>query len=146
MITCLGKEYFKGQEQKVYLVCGKACKDGSFRKFDSGKEKGSVPVKGIENEDGTATWVDITGWGADAKGPAAANKGDYILAIGRLGSREYNGKTYHDLTADYFAISGGAKGRVPHPADSPAPAGTAVDVHADEFADDADLELGELPF
>lgn len=140
MIQAIGRDFFKGQEYTIYIVCARAAKDGELHRFDSGKTKGSVSVKAKEAADGTAMWVDISAWDESASIPASAKKGDGILAVGQLHGRKYNGKKYYDLNADYIGVAGNAAGSVfaPH---STVPQ-QSMPGNFEEVAE----EDGELPF
>ena len=79
----------------------------------------------------------VKGWGHLARQLSVMVKGDRVIAAGRLESREYNGKTYTDLIADYvwptekeshFPIQSGG-----------------VNVSAADFAEIGE-EDGKLPF
>jgi single-stranded DNA-binding protein len=140
MIQAIGKDFFKGQEFTIYMVCAKAARDGEYKAFDSGKTKGSVCVKAKESADGTPMWVDVSAWGHEAAIPAGAKKGDPIFAIGQLREREYNGKKYYDLNADFLSVAGSSTGTPPKPPHSAAPAASTGD-----FAEIGE-EDGELPF
>ena len=136
MIQQIGTDYFKGQEQKIYLLCGKAGGDGSLKTFDSGKTKGSVSVHAKDTQDGKAIWVRVAGWGHDAYTPAGVKKGETVLAIGRMEVRDRDdGGKFYDLTADYISVNGRSAGSVEKSAGSGAPA---------EFEEVE--EVGTLPF
>lgn len=69
-------------------------------------------------------------------------QGDAFAGIGRLKTREYNGKTYSDLDLDWGnspMISAGGE-------DSPAENAQGVDDSGTEFSALADAEDGELPW
>lgn len=95
-----------GQEIRTGLLAGKATGDGSVNTTKSGKEVGSVSVKAYTRKDGTAAFMTVKSWDAAAIARIRSiRKGDPILAAGRLDVREYNGKTYMDLVADFFMTS-----------------------------------------
>lgn len=140
MIQAISKDFFRGQEFTVYMICAHAAKDGEFHRFDSGKTKGSVAVKAKEAADGTPMWVDISAWGESASIPANAKKRDGILAVGQLREREYNGKKYYDLDADYISVAESAAGGIPAP-----PSAGPQQNPSGNFEEVAE-EDGELPF
>ena len=126
-----------GNEVKTGLVIARATCDGDIRITSSGKEVGSISVRAYGRKDGTAAFLTVKGWGKLARQLSVMVKGDRVIAAGRLESREYSGKTYTDLVADYvwptvkeshFPIQSGG-----------------VNVSAADFAEIGE-EDGELPF
>lgn len=112
MITKLGVDHYKGTEHPVYLLCGRAARDGELRSTSTGKTVGAVSVKAKESKDGQAMWVSVEAWEAQGRALAALHKGDMLLAVGQLAEREYNGKTYYTLWADFVSLpiwSGGGQ-------------------------------------
>lgn len=97
----------KGNEVKTALVVGRTTRDGELLSSQSGKQYASVSVKAFGRLDGTAAFLGVKSWDSgNAAKLAALKKGDTFLAAGRLSVREYNGKTYTDLMAD-FVLTGG---------------------------------------
>ena len=132
------KEYDKqGREVKTGIVAGAAARDGEIKVFDSGKCVGSVSVIAYHRQDGTAVFLTVKAWGDSAPAVGRLEKGDRFLAAGRIETRESNGKTYTDLTADLFLTESKAKPFIP--------AGAPVDVSADGF-DEVSDDPAELPF
>lgn len=126
-----------GEKQTTGLLAGRVARDGELLTTQSGKEIGSASVPAYNQKDGTTAWLTVKGWGHWARVVASARKGDSLLAVGRIDSREYNGKIYNDLVADYVFISrsGG----------QPAAASTSgVNVSAADFGEVEDD--GDLPF
>lgn len=135
------KDYSKdGKETKTGLVIAKATCDGDIRVTGSGKEVGSISVIAYHYQDGGAAFLNVKGWGRLGRELSKLVKGDTVVAAGRLESREYNGKTYTDLVADFILPAGGED----KSGSFPLPPGTAVDVPADDFSEDE--APGELPF
>lgn len=93
-----------GNTVRTGLVAGRVNKDGELRYTQSGKAVASVSVPAFERQDGTTAWLTVKAWGFTAQILSAARKGDHIFAVGVLSEREYNGKVYTDLTADYVAV------------------------------------------
>lgn len=103
-------EYDKqGSEVQTGMVFGRATKDAEHRRTNSGKDITTVSVKAYGRKDGTAAFLDIKCWGSLASSADGVMKGDPVMAAGRLSSREYNGKTYLDLTADFFLSTAAAQ-------------------------------------
>lgn len=128
-----------GEEVKTGLVAATAIRDGELRITNSGKEVGSVSVRAYNRKDGTAAFITVKGWGHTARQLSGLNKGDSLMAAGRIETREYNGKNYTDLVADFVLTSS-------HPA------GTAENMNALQGRmDQAGFapisgEDGDLPF
>jgi len=139
MITKIGTNCHKGQTFAVYLATGNAGRDAEDKPVN-GKAHAvfSLPVK--ENPDGTTMWVNVNGWRSMYASVAAVRKGDSVLVIGQLKKREYNGKDYYDLDADFCAVSGGSVF-----GGSPAANLSALTDRMDTFAEIGE-EDGELPF
>lgn len=126
-----------GQKQATGLLAGRAAKDGEMLSTRSGKKVGSVSVPAYNRQDGTTAWLTVKGWGHWADVVASARKGDSIFAMGRIDSRDYNGRTYSDLAADYVCIS---RDTADHPSQFP-----GVNVSAADFEEVADDD-GDIPF
>lgn len=128
------KDYRDGQAIQTGMVIGFVTKDGEMRTTNSGKEVGSCSVKAYSKEDGSAAFLTVKGWGHLAQRLANVKKGDTILAAGRLDPREYNGKTYTDLVAD-FALVDSKEATVPNGVATIAQRAQAFN----EIEDDGDL-------
>ena len=126
-----------GNELKTGLVIARATNDGDIRVTGSGKEVGNISVRAYGRKDGTAAFLTVKGWGKLARQISAMVKGDRVVAAGRLESREYNGKTYVDLVAEYVWDT--CSGKTPN-----FPIQGGVDVSASDFSEIP--EDGELPF
>lgn len=121
------------------LVAGRIAKDGELRFTQSGKAVGSVSVPAFDRQDGTTSWLTVKAWGSAAKLLGNARKGDHVFAVGRLDSRDYNGRTYTDLVADYVQIQ-------PQDAESAPVRSGGVDVSAQDFEEIPDVMESDLPF
>jgi hypothetical protein len=127
----------KGNEVKTACIFGKATKDGEVKKTGTGKNIASVSVKAYGKKDGGAEFVTVKAWdGPFLKPIGNTEKGDAMMACGRLEEREYNGKTYVDMIVDYYM-------RVPANGDSAENFG-ALSERVNSFNESDDD--GELPF
>ncbi len=127
-------EYDKnGKEIKTCCIFGKATKEGELKTLNNGKHIASVSVRAFSKKDGTAEFVTVKAWdGPFLRAIGNTEKGDPLMACGRLEEREYNGKTYVDLMVDYY---------------STIPAGAGVAAVADRVASfNAIEDNSELPF
>lgn len=124
------------------MVCGGCSKDAELRHVG---EKATprctvgVAVGKRQNAYGEeeTVWCNVVAWRAAAEALAGARKGTPVLVIGRLEEREYEGKTYRDLVADYVSVC--------TPAAHSAPPAPAADRAAQDLRE-LDGEDDELPF
>lgn len=97
------KEYDReGKQVRTCMVIARAIKDGQRYVSKNGKDIGKTTVIPYNRQDGTALFLDIVAFGDDAYPVIESEKGDKIMAAGRIEEREYNGKTYLSLVADMF--------------------------------------------
>lgn len=98
------KDYDRnGQERETCLFAGLTSQDGELKQTKSGKTYGAVSVRAFNRKDGTAAFMTIKSFQEDtAARLSSLHKGDHILCAGTVESREYNGKTYTDMMADFL--------------------------------------------
>lgn len=98
----------EGKQRKTGLICGRCAKDSQIftAKNDTIIGSGSVPA--YNKQDGTTVWMTVKGFGSVGRIIASAQKGDPIIAVGRLEPREYEGKTYVDFIAEWAAVGVGS--------------------------------------
>ena len=97
------KEYDReGKQVRTCLVIARTIKDGQRYVSKNGKDIGKTTVVPYNRQDGTALFLDVVAFGDGAYPVIEAEKGDKIMAAGRIEEREYNGKTYLSLVADMF--------------------------------------------
>ena len=65
---------------------------------------GSVSVPAYNKTDGTTVWMTVKGFGSMGRVIASASKGDPIIAVGRVESRDYEGKVYIDFIAEWASV------------------------------------------
>lgn len=104
-ILKIGKEFINGNPRDVYLLQGRAIRDGEIAPVN-GKDHSRVCVAAMEKEDGTTMFVTVNGWRDRTPDIAAVRKNGSVLAVGTMSSREYNGKTYWDMDANFLVTSG----------------------------------------
>lgn len=134
MITKIGTDSFNGTNYDVYMLVGNACGDAEIKQSNGGKAFAKVSVAAKKNPDSTTMFVSVTGFRGLSATVGSIKKGQAIMAIGKLDKREYNGKTYWDLVADYVGSAGGFAMGGFKPVAKP----------ASEFAEIPEVE--ELPF
>ena len=132
----IGKTYYSDEERPIYLIQGNATRDGQDAPV-KGKDHGKVSLAAAQTQGGDTIFVTVNGWRSRAGEVAAIRKMDSVLAIGVLKKREYEGRYYYDLDADFVAVSGTGGGR----------RGSAS-MAAPELAELEELvdEDGQLPF
>lgn len=143
-ILKIGTETYNEKEHTVVLLTGRAIRDGEDATVNKPCARVSVAAK--QEPDGSTLFVTVKGWRDRYRDVLRIRRGDQILAYGRYASREYNGKLYRDLDADFITISGGSyTGGDAYDPPHPRPAGAPVDVSADGF-DEIEDNDEELPF
>lgn len=130
----------KTRDGTIYrLVTGRVSRDAELRT----NNKGSLYRFSMNYDKGQ--FMDVDAWMDNEVGIMAGRleKGDFVLVSGRYSEREYNGKTYSQITADFITPMVGsftaAPAAQPEAANAAAPGITAADF--DEVDDD-----GTLPF
>ena len=89
------------------LVVGKCTGDAEYKRVgqkDSPVTSFSLIVG--KRQDTTTIFANCKAWYRWAEYAKHIKKGDQVLVIGKLESREYNGKTYTDLVADWIDYLG----------------------------------------
>lgn len=93
-----------------FIVAGFVPRDAELKQTQSGKSyttwsvKVAVKPPVVAGEHGEAVWTDCKAWHDLARLAAKIKKGDTVLAIGKLETREYEGKTYKTLNCEYISI------------------------------------------
>ena len=128
----------EGKKLQTGLIAGRAAKNGQIYATQSGKEVGSVSVPAYDKQDGTTAWLTVKGWGHWARLLAGVHKGDSVFAVGRIESRDYEGKIFNDLVAEYVCVSASTAGQSTAQSSYTAPTSSG---DFSEIEDD-----GELPF
>ena len=106
----IGKTYYNDEERPIYLIQGNATRDGEDAPV-KGKDHGKVSLAAAQTQGGDTIFVTVNGWRSRAGEVAAIRKMDSVLAIGVLKKREYEGRYYYDLDADFVAVSGTGGGQ-----------------------------------
>lgn len=132
----IGKTYYNDEERPIYLIQGNATRDGEDAPV-KGKDHGKVSLAAAQTQGGDTIFVTVNGWRSRAGEVAAIRKMDSVLAIGVLKKREYEGRYYYDLDADFVAVSGTGGGQR-----------VIASMAAPELAELEELvdEDGQLPF
>ena len=94
-----------GKQKETGLFAGIVSQDGELKQTQNGKEFGSASVRAFNRKDGTAAFMTIKSFGDYSRLIANLRKGDHILCVGVVESREYNGKTYTDMLVDFLMAS-----------------------------------------
>lgn len=92
------------------LVVGNCAKDAQLEHVgQNGKRVCKVGLSvGKRTPEGggepATVWANVVAWEKLAEVLSAAKKGDPVAVVGRLKSREYNGKTYTDVVAEWVDV------------------------------------------
>jgi single-stranded DNA-binding protein len=101
------------------MIIGNASKDAEFKHVG---EKNTPNAKwGVcigKDQDGKAIFVNCEAWTRLAYVASEIKKGDPVMVVGKINSREYNEKTYRTLVADWVQVIGS---RSQQPAQAPPP-------------------------
>lgn len=91
------------------MVCGSCARDAELQIV--GKKSNRLCKVGLAvgkrpDPDGgeNTVWCNVAAWHGLASILSAARKGDPVLVIGHLESRDYEGKTYTDLVAEFVSV------------------------------------------
>ena len=106
----IGETWYNDVSKPMYLLQGNATKDGENAPVN-GKDHGRVSVAAHTTKDGDTIYVTVNGWRRRAAEVAAVRKGESVFAIGPMNVREYNGRNYYDLDADFLSVSGAGVGK-----------------------------------
>lgn len=130
-----------GEKRSTGLFAGVTSQDGELRTTkQNGKRYGAVSVRAFSRKDGTPVWMTIKSYSESMAAMIAdLRKGDRILAAGVVETREYEGKTYTDMLADFLIPADIA------PAAFSAPAYGSPKQAQPDFSDIGE-EDGKLPF
>lgn len=130
------------------MVSGYCGRDPEFKTVGEKNSRkctvGLVVGKQKNPDDPAATvtiWCNVVAWHDLASLLASARKGDPVFVIGKIKSREYEGKTYTDLEAEFLSVAS-VHAAIQNPAYS-MPAG---DTQNEPFVQLSDGDDGELPF
>ena len=130
----IGNTYVNGEAKPIYLLCGNAVRNAEINDIN-GKTLGKVSVAAQSNPDGSTLFVTVNAWRGKSKALAAVSKMDTVFAIGVLKQREYNGKEYYDLDADFISVNATGGGWISESYASPR-------ISAEDFIDGDD----DLPY
>lgn len=95
------------------MVCGRAAKNGELQRVGANQSRlcklGLAVDKRPDPENPTGqpitVWANIVAWHNLASLLSQAQKGDSVLVIGQLKRREYEGKIYTDLEAEWLWVA-----------------------------------------
>lgn len=123
---------------ETVIVAGNATRDSEYKTVgDKQSPVCSFSLAVGKNKDGSTAFANCKAWHSLAKLASHISKGDAVCVIGKLESREYNGKTYTDLVADWLNIAWAAQTTASDSGIKPEPP---------TFKEAEDAEPGELPF
>lgn len=94
------------------IASGTLNKDPETKTFDSGKSKASFGFKADSKKNSSGRfepkWANCAAWSDSNayKDAIALHEGMTVIVTGRLNTREYNNKTYEEITVDAIAVCG----------------------------------------
>lgn len=147
----IGASHYDGKVTPIYIMQGNATRDAEDKPVN-GKDHAVVGIAATEDAQGDTVYVNLNGWRNMRDTVISVQKGDSVLAVGRLKKREYNGRDYYDLDADFVCKNGAGFGEAvrydgPPPSFGELPGlDDAPPVGADGFAEVSEEGDGELPF
>ena len=88
------------------LVCGNCGQDPEFKTVgEKNSRKCTVGLAVGKRQDESTIWCNVVAWHDLAEILAQARKRTPVLVVGHLRSREYQGKTYTDLEAEFVSVA-----------------------------------------
>lgn len=107
MVSKIGYDWLNGQKKDIYLLVGTACRDSEVKMLSGGdKCVCKVSVAAGQKQNTETTFITVNAWNRRAKMLNGCRKADTVLAIGQISQREYNGKTYVNMDADFAIVAG----------------------------------------
>lgn len=145
---------FQKLQSGEFMVIGFVPKDAEMKQVgekQSSKTTFSVKASEKTKPDGTkeAQWTNCVAWHELARACAGFKKGDFVMAVGKIESREWEGKTYKDLVVEFAVKAGGSPVVVPSESSVPAPSGgssAVVNPLGDLSEFEEILADGDVPF
>lgn len=132
--------------KSLYGVVGSVSRGAELRNTQNGKTFAKFFVKAGKRDDDSWIYVDCKAWGPLAGYCADLQKGDPFIGVGRIESREYEGKTYTDLVLDWCNSPMLATAAEAPPLSSPAATAASADTGPQFSAVDDEDDDGSLPF
>lgn len=93
-----------------FIIAGFVAKDAEMKTSQNNKtytkwgvKVGEKPSQ-VQGERGEAIWTNCIAWHDTARYAAQIKKGDSVLAVGRIETSEYEGKTYKTLNCEFISI------------------------------------------
>lgn len=93
-----------------FIISGYVARDAELKTTQNGKSLCTWSVKvgekpsQVQGERGEAIWTNCQAWHDAARTASQIKKGDSVLCVGRLESREYEGKAYKNLVCEFISI------------------------------------------
>lgn len=128
-----------------FIISGFVARDAEMKTSQNGKTYTKWSVKGGEKpsqtqgERGEAIWINCIAWHDMARYAGQIKKGDTVMAVGRIETSEYEGKTYKTLNAEYISIMGKGAAQVSTTATAPQQTDNNVLAEYEEILGDGDL-------
>ena len=95
------------------MVCGNCGQDPELKTVgEKNHRKCTVGLAVGRRQDDSTIWCNVVAWHDLASVLAEAHKGAAVLVVGRIKSREYKGKTYTDLEAEFVSVANPPKSSI----------------------------------
>lgn len=102
-----------------FIIAGYVAKDAEMKTSQNNKtytkwgvKVGEKPSQ-TQGERGETIWTNCIAWHDTARYAANIKKGDSVLAVGKIETSEYEGKTYKTLNCEFISIMGKSQGSTP---------------------------------
>lgn len=137
-----------------YLVAGKVSREATVKQVGSRQAiLCDFSVYAGKDENGKKQYVNCKAWDELGGVLSELQDGDAFCGVGKLETREYNGKTYSDLVLDWgnSPMITASTGDIPTASigsngETPSYTGTQTTLTSGDFAELDDDDLGDLPF
>lgn len=125
----------QGKIGDLTIVAGTAFKDAELKHVGENIPLCEFALIVGKDASGKGIFANCKAWRSLGEYASGITKGDSVCVVGKVESREYNGKTYHNLSADWLNIAGAVPNREASPSGKPYPEGTTFT----DLDDDGDL-------
>lgn len=94
---------------QTIIIAGNVGKEPELRTTQSGQKvlNFSVAVNDPFRRDAPPTWYGVSVWGKRGEALSWLSKGQSVTVAGQFSTREHNGKTYLEVSADSVTVHGG---------------------------------------
>jgi single-stranded DNA-binding protein len=87
------------------VAAGSACNNKGIKEFGGDNRVCEFSISLGKDADGNRQYVTIKAWRMLAEVAASIKQGEPVFVVGRHEERDYNGKTYKAIVADYIGVT-----------------------------------------